>query len=129
MRFWHFGFPLLATALALTADDLPFIGKWKMDPSRSDLTGTLITFESLPGGEWQSSSQGMTYKFKMDGRDHATGMGDTAAWEVVDSSTWQTTWKSNGKVLSTEILRIASDGKTLTVTNRGRNQTASRSMT
>ena len=119
MRFWSFGFLFLATALALTADDLAFIGKWKMDPARSDLTGTLITFESLPGGEWKSSSQGMTYKFKMDGMDHATGMGDTAAWEVVDSSTWQTTWKSNGKLLSTETLRIAGDGKTLNVTARG----------
>jgi hypothetical protein len=61
----------------------------------------------------------MVYKFRMDGRDHATGMGDTAAWTVLDSNTWQTIWKSRDKILSTETLRLGPDGKTLTVTNSG----------
>jgi len=119
MCFWKLICFALAITSAAPAADLPFIGKWKTDPARSDLTGTTVSFESLPTGEWQWSSGGMTYKFRMDGEDHATGMGDTAAWIVLDRSTWQTTWKSQGKVLSTETLKLEPDGKTLTITNRG----------
>ena len=109
----------LAITNAAPAADLPFIGKWKTDPARSDLTGTTVSFGNLPTGEWQWSSGGMTYTFRMDGKDHATGMGDTAAWVALDRATWQTAWKSQGRVLSTETLALGPDGETLTITNRG----------
>lgn len=110
---------ITAAATTLVAAELPHAGKWKANPAKSQLTGTAITFESLPSGEWQSSFEGITYKFKMDGKDYPTGMGDTAAWKAVDSSSWETVWKANGKTISTETLKLAPDGKTLTLTTKG----------
>ena len=45
-------------------------------------------------------------------------MGDTAAWKTIDATTWQTTWKLNGKVLSTDTLKVGADGS-LTVSTKG----------
>ena len=56
----------VVSALALAAADLPYAGKWKMNPAKSDFGATTMTLESLPSGEWQSTADGQSYKFKMD---------------------------------------------------------------
>src|SRR6266566_2960192 len=108
----------VVAAAALAASSLPYAGKWKMNPAKSDFAGTTTTFESLPSGEWRSTADGQSYKFKMDGKDYPDGLGDTAAWKSIDANTWQTTWKLNGKVLSTDTLKTGTDGS-LIVSNRG----------
>jgi hypothetical protein len=100
----------LAAAAALAAADLPYVGTWKMNPAKSDLGGTTVTYEKLPSGDWQSTADGQPYKFKMDDKDYPDGMGNTAAWKTINASTWQTTWKLNGKVLSTDTLKLGADG-------------------
>ncbi len=108
----------LAAAGALSAADLPYAGKWKMNPAKSNLAGTAVTYQKLAGGEWQATADGNTYKFKMDGAENPDGLGDTAAWKMVDGNTWQTVWKTNGKVVGTDTLRLGQDGM-LTVTSKG----------
>jgi hypothetical protein len=108
-----------AAAVSLAAADLPFAGKWKMNLAKSDFAGTSVTYEKLPSGEWQSMAEGQSYRFKMDGKDYADGLGDTAAWKSIDSTAWQTTWKLNGKVLSTDTLKVGADGGSLTVSTKG----------
>src|SRR5712692_767895 len=107
-----------AAAAALIAADLPYAGKWKMNPAKSDFGSTTVTYESLPSGEWQSTADGQSYKFKMDGKDYPDGLGDTAAWKSIDANTWQTTWKLNGKVLATDTLKVGTDGS-LAVSSKG----------
>ena len=97
-----------------TAADLPCAGKWKVNLVKSDFGQTTLTFQSLPGGEWQSTAFGVTYKFKMDGKDYPDGMGGTAAWKSVDANTWELVAKANGKVTGTDTLKLGADGKTLT---------------
>jgi hypothetical protein len=99
---------------AATAADLPYAGKWKMNLAKSDFGQTTMTLESLPGGEWQSTAFGVTYKFKMDGKDYPDSMGGTAAWKEIDPKTWQLVAKANGKVTETDTFRLGADGKTLT---------------
>lgn len=101
---------VIAAAAALVAADLPYAGKWKMNVAKSDLSGTTVTYEKLPSGDWQSTADGQPYKFKMDGKDYADGMGNTAAWKAIDASTWETSWKLNGKLLSTDTLKLGTDG-------------------
>lgn len=96
------------------AADLPYAGKWKVNLAKSDYGQTTVTFESLPGGEWQSSAFGITYKFKMDGKDYPDNMGGTAAWKAVGANTWELVAKANGKVTETDTLKLGADGKTLT---------------
>jgi hypothetical protein len=100
----------LAAAATLIAADMPYAGKWKMNLAKSDLGGTTITYESLPSGDWQSTENGQPYKFKMDGKDYPDGMGNTAAWKAINATTWQTIWKLNGKVLTTDTLKLGTDG-------------------
>jgi len=105
---------LLCIVTVAAAADLPYVGKWKMNLAKSDFGQTTIGFESLPGGEWQSSAFGVTYKFKMDGKEYPDNMGGTASWKAVDANTWEMTAKANGKVTETDSFKLGADGKTLT---------------
>ncbi|MBZ5619668.1 MAG: hypothetical protein LAQ69_13235 [Acidobacteriia bacterium] len=109
----------LAAAGAIAAAELPYAGKWKMNPAKSDFGGTTVTYESLPSGEWQSTAEGNSYKFRLDEKDYPDGLGDTAAWKSIDANTWQTTWKLNGKVLTTDTLKLGADGSSLVVNTKG----------
>jgi hypothetical protein len=96
------------------AAELPYVGKWKMNLAKSDFGQTTVTIENLPGGEWQTTAFGVTYKFKMDGKDYPDSMGGTAAWKSVDAKTWELVAKTNGKVTETDTFKLGTDGKTLT---------------
>jgi hypothetical protein len=100
------------------AADLPYVGRWKVNLAKSDFGQTTITFDSLPGGEWQSTAFGITYKFKMDGKDYPDSMGGTAAWKAVDSTTWELVAKANGKVTETDTVKLSNDGKTVTFNSK-----------
>lgn len=109
---------LTASALVLMAADAPYIGTWKANMAKSDFAGTTLTFDKLPGGEWQATADGISYKFRMDGKDYPDNLGDTAAWKALDSYTWQTAWKVNGKLAYIDTLRIGAGG-VLTVSSKG----------
>ncbi len=96
------------------AANLPYAGKWKVNLAKSDFGQTTVTFANLPGGEWQTTAFGVTYKFKMDGKDYPDNMGGTAAWKAVDGNTWEMVAKANGKVTETDTFKLDADGKTLT---------------
>ena len=110
---------ILAAGVSLAAADLPYVGKWKTNLAKSDFGSTTVTYQSLPAGEWQSTADGQSYKFKLDGKDYSDGLGNTAAWKSVDASTWQTTWKLNGKVLAVDTLKLGADGKSLAIATKG----------
>jgi hypothetical protein len=90
-----------------------------MNPAKSDFGELTATYEQLPSGEMQATSVGQSYKFKFDGKDYPDPFGNTAAWKSLSSTSWQTTWKVNGKVLATDTLTLSPDGKTLTVNSKG----------
>ncbi len=94
----------------MIAADLPIAGKWKVNYSKSDFGSTTVTYSTLPSGDWKSTADGQSYRFKMDGSDSPDGLGGTAAWKAIDANTWQTTWKLNGKTLTTDTLKLGADG-------------------
>ena len=98
------------------AADLPYAGKWEVNLAKSDFGQTTVTFESLPGGEWQTTAFGVTYKFKMGGKDYPDNMGGTAAWKSIDANTWELVAKANGKVTETDTFKLDDGGKALTDT-------------
>lgn len=105
---------LCALAAVSMAADLPYAGKWKVNLAKSDFGQTTVTLESLPGGEWQSTAFGVTYKFKMDGTEYPDGMGGTVAWKGAGANTWEAVARANGKVTETDTYKLSADGKTLT---------------
>jgi hypothetical protein len=111
---------VVVSLVAVAAADLPYAGKWKMNPAKSDFGETTITYEQLPSGEMQATAAGESYKFKADGKDYPAIFGNTAAWKALGPTSWETTWKLNGKVLTTDTLTLSADGKTLTVNTKGK---------
>ena len=119
MRISKPGLSLILTAAAVAAADAPYVGKWKMNPAKSDLGSTTITYTQLPSGDMQATMDGQSYKFKTDGKEYPDPYGDMAAWKAIDAHNWQTTWKLNGKLISTDSVKVSPDGKTLTIESTG----------
>jgi hypothetical protein len=103
---------ICACGLGIAADP-PYAGDWKMNAGKSDFGEATMTFEQLPGGEMKTTMDGQSYSFKTDGKDNMTPWGMTMAWKPADSSSWQITEKTNGKVSATGTVKLAADGKTL----------------
>jgi hypothetical protein len=97
--------------------ELPHIGRWRLNPARSDFGGLTLAFASAPAGSLRSSQNGGPYHtISLDGRDVPSHSGYTSAWRQVDSRTWSATTKLNGAVISADQFQLSDDDKTLTLT-------------
>jgi len=111
---------LFAAAIGVTmAADSSFIGKWKLNPEKSQFAGTTTTFEALPSGEMQMTADGQSFKFKIDGKEYPAEFGATQAWKQIDPTTWETAYKM-GTMTSVATTKISADGKTMTVNSKGK---------
>jgi hypothetical protein len=108
----------LLAAGALLAADLPYVGTWKLNPAKSNLAGSTVTY-TQNRDEFSYSEQGQSYKFKADGRDYITPFGYTAAWKRIDAQTVQMVAKLGGKTIQTDTLTLSKDTRTLTVISKG----------
>jgi hypothetical protein len=99
--------------------DLPYAGKWKLNFAKSDFGETTITFTKAASGQIQFMAMGQSYSFQVDGKDYPALFGRTAAWKQIDANTWEATIKQDGKLIVTEVSRLAPDGKTLTLSSKG----------
>lgn len=112
---------ILSTAMSIAATDNPFVGTWKLDPSKSDFTGETLKFESAGSGKVQYSSGGESYTFTTDGKQHPGLFGRVVSVKEVNTNSWERTTTFKGKVLSHTTLTVSSDGKTLTQIAKGTN--------
>lgn len=114
----------------------PFVGTWLIDTDQSKFVpgpapdDRTMIFEEKDGGLrhltktpnlFLSSSEDIDYTAKFDGKDYPiTGTGlDTVSLKRVDSHTIERTGKVRGKVTETCEMKVAPDGRTLTVTIKG----------
>jgi len=112
-------FVLVLAASAALAADLPYAGKWKLNVAKSDFGESTVTFAQTASGQMQFTAVGQSYTFQADGKDYPSLFGSTAAWKKLDTNTWETAIKQNGKPLSTDTTKLSADGKTLTVNSKG----------
>ena len=120
--------PVLAWTVlcTLSAADLPYAGKWKLNSEKSYYPNAARTIEFA-----QHGSDGLTVKIvdlnavcetKFDGKDYpATGpgvpLGYTLAVRKLDGRSFEMTQKMNGKALYTSTFTVSPDGKTLIETD------------
>ena len=102
-------------ATVLWASDPPYAGRWKLNPAKSDFGETTVTYEEMADGQMKFTADGQSYTFKTDGKDYPTPWGTSSAWKALDPKTWEVTSKANAKIVFTATLKLAADGKTLTV--------------
>ncbi len=91
------------------AADAPYIGKWKLNPSKSQLTGETVTVEKLADGAIRQHQGDITFTFKLDGKEYPLPGGGTAAWKVADPNTWDRVDRTNGKVTVKSRLKLEGD--------------------
>ena len=83
--------------------------------------GIEVTVDGVSG---DGSKHGYTYTANYDGKDNPiTGnpMADTIAYKRIDDNTVEATTKKGGKVVATVRIVVAKDGKSMTVTVKGKN--------
>lgn len=104
----------------LSAAENPWVGTWKLNPARSRFTGETISYERLTSGEWKATRAGMSYTFRMDGKQHPSLFGRQETWKQASDRNWESTTKSSaGTTLVTQHHEIAPDNKTMKVTSQG----------
>jgi hypothetical protein len=129
---------LLAVPAFLSAADSR-VGTWKYNPAKSKFDPASAAYKSrtakieavgegikvsVEGVGADGKAQSYSYTVNYDGKDYpVTGspMGDAVAYKKVDDNTLEGTNKKGGQVVSTATIAVAKDGKTMTVTTKGKN--------
>ena len=97
---------------ALWAANNPFVGDWKLNPSRSKLTD-VMKVESVRGNKYTFNFGGGPQTIVIDGTDQPGGYGTTLS-VTIEGDTWKVIRKRDGRVLLTAIWSLSPDGSTLT---------------
>ena len=113
-----------------------WVGTWKLNAAKSKLGAVAVraqtlTFEATPAGikltsdgtDAQGKAMKGGYTSKFDGKDvpwAGNPMADTASPKKVDDNTYENVWKMGGKATVSATVSVSKDGKTLTVTQTGK---------
>lgn len=103
----------LATTTLWAADD-PFVGKWKLDPSKSTLTDQMKVEAAGPNKYALIFSGTDSETIVADGTDQPGLFGTTVSITVEGPDSWKVVRKKDGRTLLTGIWKLSGDGKTLT---------------
>jgi hypothetical protein len=134
-------FPAVGAALivvlggtALAQSSNPLLGNWKLNVAKSkgSFKSGSTKFEAAGAGVkvtvdlvgTDGTVSHWTYTANYDGKDNpVTGnspYGDVVAFTRIDANTTRITSKNGGKVTVTQTMVVSGDGKTRTVTTKGR---------
>src|SRR5206468_7932800 len=103
----------LISPIALAADD-SFVGKWKFDPDKSQLTGLDYKIEDAGGGQYRFIFGDDVETLTLDGKGHVTKYGDTWSIKTTGPSSWESTNELAGKVTNKSKWTISADNQTFT---------------
>src|SRR5207302_4768442 len=97
--------------LAFAAED-SFVGKWKFDPDKSQLTGLDYKIEDAGGGQYRFIFGDDVENMTLDGKGHVTKFGDTWSIKTTGPSSWESTSTRDGKITNKSKWSISADGQT-----------------
>jgi hypothetical protein len=103
----------LLTGTLWAAND-PFVGKWKLNPSKSRFPDKMKVKAAGPNRYAFDFGAGKSETIVADGRDQPGIFGTTLAVTVERPDTWKVVRKKSGRTLLTGIWKLFQDGKTLT---------------
>jgi hypothetical protein len=104
------------SASALAADD-SFVGKWKFNPDKSQMTGLDYKIEDAGGGQYRFIFGDDVETLTLDGKGHVTKYGDTWSIKTTGPSSWESTNERHGKVTNKSKWTVSADGQTFTSTD------------
>jgi hypothetical protein len=100
--------------IAAWAGDSPFVGDWKLEPSRSKLTD-VMTVQRLAADKYTFSfAGGSSETIVTNGTDQPGMSGTTLSVSIVRPDAWKVVRKREGRTLITANWELSKDGDTLT---------------
>jgi len=133
---------LLVCAVTCMAGTVAFagenwVGSWKLDAAKSKfgaggaVRAQTLKFEATPAGikltsegtDPEGKAMHGEYVSKFDGQDVPwTGnpVADTACPKRIDDNSYENIWKKGGKAVVTAKVSVSKDGKTMTITQVGK---------
>jgi hypothetical protein len=110
---------IIATA-GTAAAQTPFVGAWKLNQDKSQLAGDTMKFGPAQGGAIELKAGGLSYSFRVDGKNYAMPSGNIAVWRETSPTSWTTEYrKTDGSLLSRDSWQLSTDGQKLSVTTSG----------
>jgi hypothetical protein len=98
---------------ALLAADNPFVGDWKLNPSKSKLTDEMKV-TGLGANKYAFDFGGGTPEpVVVDGTDQLAGFGTTLSVTPAGPNSWKVVRKKDGRMLLTAAWTLSKDGNTL----------------
>jgi len=127
---------VFSSSVVLAADN--WLGTWKLNVGRSKYSpgpapkSLTLKYEASQGGTTLTTdgvnaadkATHMTYTSKFDGKDvpwEGNPDADMASPKRIDANSYENTWKKGGKVTVNAKVVVSKDGKTLTVSQTGKN--------
>ena len=107
-------------AAGTAAAQTPFVGDWKLNQDKSQLAGDTMKFGAAQGDAIELKAGGLTYSFRVDGKNYAMPSGNIAIWRQTSPTSWTTEYrKPDGSLLSRDSWQLSTDGQKLSVTTSG----------
>jgi hypothetical protein len=120
-----FGLMLVFSSTLFSSSTLyasnPFVGKWKIDQAKSQITGATDSVTAVGQNTWKFQYGSFSWTVKADGTNQPTPFGTTNL-KVLSPTTWQFTDKNNGKPSVTDTWVLSADGKSMTRTYAGQKE-------
>jgi hypothetical protein len=106
----------LISATALAVDD-SFVGKWKLNPDKSQFNGLQYKIEDAGSGQYRFVFGDDVETLTLDGKGHVTKYGDTWSIKATGPNSWDSTTERDGKVTSKSKWTVSADNQTFTSTD------------
>lgn len=103
----------LIGASAFAADN-SIVGKWKLNPDKSEFNGLPYKIEDAGNGQYRFIFGDDVETLTLDGKGHVTKYGDTWSIKATGPNSWESINKRDGKVTAKSKWTVSEDGKTFT---------------
>ena len=107
------------SACMLWAAGDPFVGKWKLDKDKSQLTGLRSEIKDLGGNKYEFKFGDDTQTVVADGKQHPNKFGGTWGIKQDAPDKWTETHEHGGKVTSTSTWTLSDGGNQTTIETKG----------
>jgi hypothetical protein len=114
---WAIGWILVCLGIgpaAARSTDNPFVGDWKLDPSRSKLIDVMKVQRVDADRSTFNFTGGSAETVVMDGTDQPGMSGTTLSVSILRADAWKVVRKKEGRTLITANWQLSRDGDTLT---------------
>jgi hypothetical protein len=100
---------VLAVNQILSAAEPNFGGTWKLNLSKSQLSGPVYTLEKKPSGIWHYNGAGFDADFDLAGKEYTMPSGVGVVGKELSPTSWELTFRNGGKLISKSKVTLSGD--------------------